>query len=64
MRLHVILAMRPDAKGGTEGQTILVTRRRKGLLGYLINRALFALTVLVGLFFSQGERIFNIMHSI
>ena len=41
--------------GKTEGQTILVTRKRPGCLGWGVNRALLWLTQQVGNYFAKGD---------
>jgi phenylpropionate dioxygenase-like ring-hydroxylating dioxygenase large terminal subunit len=60
LRFHIIFALRPRADGGSEGQTILLTRRRNGLIGKLLNNALLLLTRAVSAYFAKGDtRIFK-----
>jgi phenylpropionate dioxygenase-like ring-hydroxylating dioxygenase large terminal subunit len=60
LHFHIIFALRPTREGGSEGQTILVTRCRKGILGKALSRVLLLLTRVVGAYFAKGDtRIFN-----
>jgi hypothetical protein len=57
---HVMFALRPTADGRTEGQTVLLTRRRPGLGGAVASRAALGLTRLVAAYFARGDsRIFR-----
>lgn len=61
-RLHfyIMFALRAGRNGQAEGQTILVTHRRRGLVGLLIDRLLLFLTQVVGNYFAKGDtRIFS-----
>ena len=55
LRFHIIFALRPRADGGSEGQTIFLTRRRIGLIGKLVSRALLLLTRVVSAYFAKGD---------
>jgi len=55
LHFHIIFALRPTAQGTTEGQTILVTKRRSGLLGRLFNAAVLRVTEVVGNYFAKGD---------
>jgi len=55
LHFHIIFALRPTADGKTEGQTILVTKKRTGVLGWFFNRAVLALTKIVGNYFAKGD---------
>lgn len=56
LHCHIIFALRPLANGHTEGQTILVTKKRWGLLGkYLVNPVILWATKLVGNYFAKGD---------
>jgi len=55
LHFHIIFALRLIGEGKTEGQTILVTKRRKSLLGILLNRFLLFFTRVVGIFFANGD---------
>ena len=60
LHFHIVFALRPTADGQTEGQTILVTRRRRGIAGSLLGRLLLLLTRLVGDYFARGDtRVFR-----
>jgi len=57
---HIIFALRPTEDGRTEGQTILVTKKRPGLLGTLVNSVALFLTSIVGNYFARGDtRVFQ-----
>lgn len=53
LHFYIIFALRPTADGRTEGQTILVTPKRR--LGWLLNPVLLFLTKLVGNYFAKGD---------
>lgn len=55
LHFHVMFALRPTADGRSEGQTILVTRRRRGLFGKVWTRALLLLTRVVADYFAKGD---------
>lgn len=57
LHFYIIFALRPNLDGHTEGQTILVTRQRKGLMGLLVNPLLLYATKLVGNYFAKGDTI-------
>jgi len=57
LHFYIIFALRPNLQGQTEGQTILVTKKRKGLLGFLINPMLLFATKMVGNYFAKGDTI-------
>lgn len=60
LHFHIIFALRPTADGRSEGQTILVTRKRKGVFGKAFSRVLLGLTRVVGAYFAKGDtRIFE-----
>jgi phenylpropionate dioxygenase-like ring-hydroxylating dioxygenase large terminal subunit len=52
---HIIFALRPTEDGRSEGQTILVTRKRKGMRGKAFSRVLLFLTRIVGAYFAKGD---------
>ena len=52
---HIIFALRPTADGTAEGQTILVTKMRKGILGWITNRIALFLSMVVGNYFAKGD---------
>jgi phenylpropionate dioxygenase-like ring-hydroxylating dioxygenase large terminal subunit len=55
LHFHILFALRPLDGGKTEGQTVLVTRRRRGLRGRAVNRVLLEATRLVGDYFARGD---------
>ncbi len=55
LHCHIIFALRPNANGEAEGQTILITPKRKGLMGLLINPIILFATKLVGNYFAKGD---------
>lgn len=57
LHFYIIFALRPTLDGKTEGQTILVTKERKGLFGSLVNPVLLFATKLVGDYFAKGDTI-------
>ncbi len=60
LHFYILFALRPSPSGGTDGQTILVTKKRPGVAGWLLNRVLLVLTALVGAYFAKGDtRIFR-----
>lgn len=60
MHFHIMFALRALPGGKTEGQTILLTRRRQGPLAWLFNRVALFATRLVGDYFARGDtRIFQ-----
>lgn len=60
LHFHIMFALRPTKDGKSEGQTILVTRKRRGAAGKLFNRIVLLLTRLVGAYFAKGDtRIFE-----
>jgi phenylpropionate dioxygenase-like ring-hydroxylating dioxygenase large terminal subunit len=57
LHFYIIFALRPTLEGFTEGQTILVTKKRKGLIGLIINPIILFATKLVGNYFAKGDTI-------
>ena len=55
LHFHIIFALRPTRDGKSEGQTILVTRKRKGIFGKAFSRVLLLLTRVVGAYFAKGD---------
>src|SRR6185369_13784657 len=55
LRFHIIFALRPTKDGKSEGQTILVTRKRKGIAGKAMSLVLLFLTRVVGAYFARGD---------
>jgi len=60
LHFYLIFANRLGADGSTQGRTLAVTRRRKGVLGWLLNRVLLFASKLVGAYFARGDtRVFQ-----
>jgi phenylpropionate dioxygenase-like ring-hydroxylating dioxygenase large terminal subunit len=57
LHFHIMFALRPTREGKSVGQTILLTRKRKGLFGSLRSRLLLYLTRLVGAYFAKGDTV-------
>jgi phenylpropionate dioxygenase-like ring-hydroxylating dioxygenase large terminal subunit len=55
LHFYIIFALRMIEGGKTEGQTILVTPKRSGLFGSIINCSLLWLTEQVGNYFAKGD---------
>ncbi len=55
LHFHIMFAIRPTKEGKAEGQTILVTKKRKGILGKVFNKILLFLTKVVGNYFAKGD---------
>jgi phenylpropionate dioxygenase-like ring-hydroxylating dioxygenase large terminal subunit len=55
LHFYIIFALRPNAEGHAEGQTLLVTPRRSGLASTFLNPILLFLTKLVGNYFATGD---------
>jgi phenylpropionate dioxygenase-like ring-hydroxylating dioxygenase large terminal subunit len=56
LHFYIMFALRLTDDGKTEGQTVLVTRKRSGIHGWLLNRVILGITKLVGGYFAQGDR--------
>jgi phenylpropionate dioxygenase-like ring-hydroxylating dioxygenase large terminal subunit len=55
LHFYLVFALRPTDEGQTEGQTILVTRHRPGILGWFVSRVVLHLTRLVARYFAHGD---------
>ncbi len=55
LHFHIMFAIRPNEEGKAEGQTVLVTKKRKGILGYITNKVLLFATQIVGNYFAHGD---------
>jgi phenylpropionate dioxygenase-like ring-hydroxylating dioxygenase large terminal subunit len=55
MHFHIMFALRMIDGGKTEGQTILITKKRPGLHGRAFNRVALAATKVVGDYFAKGD---------
>jgi len=60
LHLYIIFALRPTETGSTEGQTILVTPKRKGIAGLIFNPLILLITQFAGNYFARGDtRVFR-----
>jgi phenylpropionate dioxygenase-like ring-hydroxylating dioxygenase large terminal subunit len=55
LHFHIMFAIRQNDQGKAEGQTILITKKRQGLIGKLLNPVLLFATKLVGNYFAKGD---------
>jgi phenylpropionate dioxygenase-like ring-hydroxylating dioxygenase large terminal subunit len=55
LHFYIMFALRPIADGKTEGQTVLITQKRRGLGGWVFNRLILWLTQMVGNYFAKGD---------
>lgn len=57
LHFYIMFASRPTPEGRTIGQTILITKKRSGIKGLLLNPIILFLTKLVGNYFAKGDTI-------
>ncbi len=55
MHFYIMFSLRMAEGGGTEGQTVLVTKKRDGLVGKAISRTALGLSKIVGDYFAKGD---------
>ncbi|MBF2065187.1 MAG: aromatic ring-hydroxylating dioxygenase subunit alpha [Calothrix sp. C42_A2020_038] len=55
LHFHIMFTLRLLEGGKTEGQTILITKKRTGILGWVFNRIVLLLTNIVGNYFAKGD---------
>ena len=55
LHFYIIFALRPTREGKSEGQTILITKKRNGFSGKILNYLLLKLTYVVGNYFANGD---------
>lgn len=55
LHFHIMFAIRPTQEGKAQGQTILITKKRDGIIGSIINGILLRLTRIVGNYFAKGD---------
>lgn len=55
LHLNIIFAMRMTPDGKSEGQAILITKKRKGLFGHFYNRVILWLTEVITDYFASGD---------
>ncbi len=60
LHLYLMFALRRADDGSTEGQTLAFTKKRRGPLGWLVNRVLLHVTALAARYFAYGDtRVFQ-----
>lgn len=60
IHFYILFTTRPTEVGGSEGRTVLLTQRRSGFPGWMLNRVLLWITLQVGNYFARGDtRIFQ-----
>jgi len=57
LHFYILFSLRSTTDGQAEGQTILLTRKRGGVLGYFVDQILLALTWIVGNYFAKGDTV-------
>jgi phenylpropionate dioxygenase-like ring-hydroxylating dioxygenase large terminal subunit len=57
LHFYIMFALRPTPDGKTEGQTILITKKRKGLAGLILNPIVLFISKLVADHFAKGDTI-------
>ncbi len=55
LHFYIMFALRLIEGGKTEGQTILITKKRPGIWGWIFNRIVLLVTQLVGNYFAKGD---------
>ena len=55
LELYLMFALRETEDGTTLGKTIAFTKKRKGPLGWLVNRILLQVTKVAGFYFAVGD---------
>ncbi|MEA5594338.1 aromatic ring-hydroxylating dioxygenase subunit alpha [Rivularia sp. UHCC 0363] len=55
LHFHIMFALRLIEDGKAEGQTILITKKRRGIFGWLFNKVVLWLTNQVGNYFAKGD---------
>lgn len=55
LHFYIMFSLRMLEDGKTEGATVLMTKQRSGILGWLLNPLIFLLTALVGNYFAKGD---------
>lgn len=52
---HIMFTLRLQKGGKAEGQTLLITKKRPGILGWVFNRIVLLITMIVGNYFAKGD---------
>ncbi|OKH34960.1 (2Fe-2S)-binding protein [Calothrix sp. HK-06] len=55
LHFHIMFTLRLLKGGKTEGQTIIITKKRGGIFGLIFNKIVLALTNVVGNYFAKGD---------
>ena len=55
LHFHIMFTLRMTEAGKAEGQTIVMTKKRRGILGWLLNQIVLWLTKIVGNYFAKGD---------
>jgi phenylpropionate dioxygenase-like ring-hydroxylating dioxygenase large terminal subunit len=55
LHFYIMFAIRSNEKGQAEGQTVLLTKKRKGILGKVFNTFILRATRIVGNYFAKGD---------
>ncbi len=55
LHFYIMFAIRSNSEGQAEGQTILLTKKRKGLWGKIFNSIVLRATRVVGNYFAKGD---------
>ena len=55
LHFHIMFSLKPTADGKTEGQTILITKKRHGIFGRALSRILLMITNILGQYFAKGD---------
>jgi phenylpropionate dioxygenase-like ring-hydroxylating dioxygenase large terminal subunit len=55
LHFHIMFTLRLLEGGKAEGQTLLITKKRRGIFGWLFNRIVLFLTQVVGNYFAKGD---------
>jgi phenylpropionate dioxygenase-like ring-hydroxylating dioxygenase large terminal subunit len=60
LRMHLLFALRRGANGQTEGMAVALAPKRRGVFGWLLNRAVLWITGIGGAYFAIGDtRVFK-----
>jgi phenylpropionate dioxygenase-like ring-hydroxylating dioxygenase large terminal subunit len=55
LHFYIMFTLRMLEGGKTEGQTVLITRQRSGVFGWIFNKIVLWITQLVGNYFAKGD---------
>ena len=55
LHFYLMFALHATEDGRTEGQTIMFTRKRRGVFGYCFDQVVLFLTSMVGGYFAKGD---------